>query len=166
MICSVWYSLWMCPLFTTTATKVRMLTIFQRKGFASLVAFVFYFSVSGSTFLTSKLDTFVLPVTCANAIFFFWLKWCAGYGYATVVEVLSTALCDGTTSPYLGGVDKETGKKIPMVRASNTFSIASKPQTPTDISSFPKSIAHLTNQLILHHALLWLVANSRLDISS
>lgn len=39
-----------------------------------------------------------------------------GYGYATVVEILSTALSDGTTSPHLSGVDKATGKKIPMVR--------------------------------------------------
>ena len=91
----------------------------------------------------------------------------AGYGYATVVEVLSTALCDGTTSPYLGGVDKETGKKIPMVRASNTFSITSRPQTPTDIYSFPKSIAHLTNQLVVHRTIVVIfAANSRLDISS
>ena len=37
-----------------------------------------------------------------------------GYGYATVVELLSSALQDGTTSPQLAGVDKETGQKIPM----------------------------------------------------
>eukprot|EP00172_Hildenbrandia_rubra_P000165 Plantae.Rhodophyta-Hildenbrandia_rubra.ctg10738.p1 GENE.Plantae.Rhodophyta-Hildenbrandia_rubra.ctg10738~~Plantae.Rhodophyta-Hildenbrandia_rubra.ctg10738.p1 ORF type:complete len:454 (-),score=105.37 Plantae.Rhodophyta-Hildenbrandia_rubra.ctg10738:390-1751(-) len=37
-----------------------------------------------------------------------------GYSYATVVELLASALCEGTTSPDLGGVDKKTGKKIPM----------------------------------------------------
>eukprot|EP00177_Eucheuma_denticulatum_P002744 GFKZ01004938.1.p2 GENE.GFKZ01004938.1~~GFKZ01004938.1.p2 ORF type:complete len:142 (+),score=26.45 GFKZ01004938.1:128-553(+) len=38
----------------------------------------------------------------------------SGYGYATVVELLSSALCTGTTSPELSGVDKETGQKKPM----------------------------------------------------
>jgi len=37
-----------------------------------------------------------------------------GYGYATVVEILSSALQSGNTSPDLVGVDRETGKKIPM----------------------------------------------------
>lgn len=37
-----------------------------------------------------------------------------GYGYATVVELLSSALCSGTTSPDLSGVDKATGKKKAM----------------------------------------------------
>jgi len=37
-----------------------------------------------------------------------------GYGYATVVEILSSALQSGTTSPDLIGVDRATGKKIPM----------------------------------------------------
>jgi len=37
-----------------------------------------------------------------------------GYGYATVVELLSSALCNGKTSPELSGVDKETGAKAPM----------------------------------------------------
>lgn len=31
-----------------------------------------------------------------------------------MVELLSSALQDGNTSPSLGGVDKETGEKIPM----------------------------------------------------
>ncbi|CDF40179.1 Malate dehydrogenase [Chondrus crispus] len=37
-----------------------------------------------------------------------------GYGYATVVELLSSALCSGTTSPDLSGVDKATGNKKAM----------------------------------------------------
>ena len=37
-----------------------------------------------------------------------------GYGYATVVELLSSALCEGNFSPDLGGVDKNTGKKKSM----------------------------------------------------
>uniref|UniRef100_A0A7S1TC16 Malate dehydrogenase n=2 Tax=Compsopogon caeruleus TaxID=31354 RepID=A0A7S1TC16_9RHOD len=37
-----------------------------------------------------------------------------GYGYATVVELLSSSLCDGLTSIDLTGVDRETGKKKPM----------------------------------------------------
>lgn len=37
-----------------------------------------------------------------------------GYGYALVVELLSSALCDGKTSNELSGVDRETGAKIPM----------------------------------------------------
>eukprot|EP00737_Agarophyton_chilense_P000343 gb/GEZJ01000387.1/.p2 GENE.gb/GEZJ01000387.1/~~gb/GEZJ01000387.1/.p2 ORF type:complete len:447 (-),score=85.81 gb/GEZJ01000387.1/:418-1758(-) len=38
-----------------------------------------------------------------------------GYGYATVVELLSSALQDGLNSPQLSGVNKETGEKIPML---------------------------------------------------
>lgn len=37
-----------------------------------------------------------------------------GYGYATVVEILSSSLCEGLTSPELGGVDPATGQKRPM----------------------------------------------------
>lgn len=37
-----------------------------------------------------------------------------GYGYATVVELLSSALCSGNTSPALSGVDKATGAKKAM----------------------------------------------------
>lgn len=37
-----------------------------------------------------------------------------GYGYATVVELLSSALCEGKTSPELTGVDPVTGAKAPM----------------------------------------------------
>eukprot|EP00736_Rhodelphis_marinus_P003566 Rmarinus@m.19043 len=37
-----------------------------------------------------------------------------GYGYATVVEVLSAALQDGDWGPSLRGVDRETGAKKPM----------------------------------------------------
>lgn len=38
----------------------------------------------------------------------------AGYGYATVVELLSSALQDGKTSPELSGMNRETGEKIAM----------------------------------------------------
>lgn len=37
-----------------------------------------------------------------------------GYGYATVVELLSSALCSGKTSPELSGVDQATGAKKAM----------------------------------------------------
>mmetsp|Transcript_39403 Transcript_39403/g.78779 ORF Transcript_39403/g.78779 Transcript_39403/m.78779 type:complete len:194 (-) Transcript_39403:479-1060(-) len=37
-----------------------------------------------------------------------------GYGYATVVELLSSALQDGAYSTDCRGVDRETGAKIPM----------------------------------------------------
>ena len=37
-----------------------------------------------------------------------------GYGYATVVELLSSALQDGSYSTDCRGVDRETGEKIPM----------------------------------------------------
>lgn len=37
-----------------------------------------------------------------------------GYGYALLVELLSSALCDGKTSDELTGVDPSTGEKCPM----------------------------------------------------
>lgn len=37
-----------------------------------------------------------------------------GYGYALLVELLSSALCDGKTSDDLTGVDPSTGEKCPM----------------------------------------------------
>lgn len=50
-----------------------------------------------------------------TSTFLLTLLWFAGYGYATVVELLSSALCCGNTSPDLSGVNKSTGAKKPML---------------------------------------------------
>ena len=43
-----------------------------------------------------------------------------GYSWATVVELLSTAFQSGPFGADIGGVDRKTGKKIPMPLGKKT----------------------------------------------